>query len=496
MGLVTIRPVFLIRMFMRFEQKVADFIKANNLFGSAERVLLAVSGGADSTALLYAMYALRAENVLKFDMLCAHINHQLRGHEADNDECFVSEQAAELNIPVITKRVDVRGFARHNKLSIETAARQLRIECLIDIARTNGCKLIATAHQKNDNAETILHRLARGTGFRGLAGIWPMRTFGDGFNFVRPLLCVNRDEIIEYLSDRKLMWRTDHTNEDCTFRRNYIRHRLLPALQEDCPCELSGQLSKLSQAARRFYEKVCSCADGVWPTVANRGTDETMILDLGIFQKQPQPVQVELIRRCLDSISCGQGNLTQGHFKRILHLVGVNVTGKKNELPDGFVVYREYENLIFCRVGLAPPSSPKALPVTVEIPGQTQFGQYLIEATVLDCKFLAPSFTGGSAPRRVERFDLDKIKLPLIVRHRQAGDKFIPLGMGGEKKVGKFLTAARPPQEVRANVLIVADAEKIIWVWPVRISEEAKITDTTQQILQLQIKNRHYKGAG
>jgi tRNA(Ile)-lysidine synthase len=114
----------------------------------------------------------------------------------------------------------------------------------------------------------------------------------------------------------------------------------------------------------------------------------------------------------------------------------------------------------------------------------------------LDCKFLAPSFTGGSAPRRVERFDLDKIKLPLIVRHRQAGDKFIPLGMGGEKKVGKFLTAARPPQEVRANVLIVADAEKIIWVWPVRISEEAKITDTTQQILQLQIKNRHYKGAG
>ena len=157
-------------MLSEFEQKVGDFIKANELFGSADKVLLAVSGGADSTALLYAMHALSSENVLGAKLHCAHINHQLRGAEADSDEDFVIAQAAEQKLAVTTKRVDVRGFAGRNKLSIETAARKLRIKNLIELARANNCDCVATAHQKNDNAETILQRLTRGTGFRGLGG--------------------------------------------------------------------------------------------------------------------------------------------------------------------------------------------------------------------------------------------------------------------------------------------------------------------------------------
>jgi len=171
-------------MMLEFEQKVADFIRSNELPGSADKILLAVSGGADSTALLYAMRALSSKNVFGAKLLCAHINHQLRGAEADSDEDFVIAQAAELKLAVTTKRVDVRGFAGRNKLSIETAARKLRIINLIEIARANNCEAIATAHQKNDNAETILQRLTRGTGFRGLGGIWPMRVFGDEFTDV------------------------------------------------------------------------------------------------------------------------------------------------------------------------------------------------------------------------------------------------------------------------------------------------------------------------
>ncbi|OHB60762.1 MAG: tRNA lysidine(34) synthetase TilS, partial [Planctomycetes bacterium RBG_13_46_10] len=141
-----------------FEKKVADFIKEGKLITPAERILLGVSGGADSTALLYTICALQTEKVLKVDLFCAHINHQLRGAEADKDESFVTEQAAALNIPVFTKRVDVCNLARREKLSIETAARKMRINAMLDIAGANGCSCIVTGHQMNDNAETVLQR--------------------------------------------------------------------------------------------------------------------------------------------------------------------------------------------------------------------------------------------------------------------------------------------------------------------------------------------------
>ncbi|MFB0525374.1 MAG: tRNA lysidine(34) synthetase TilS, partial [Phycisphaerae bacterium] len=233
---------------LEFEKKIADFIKAHGLFGPADRVLLAISGGADSIALLYVMQSLKTNKVLRVDLLCAHINHQLRGMEANLDEDFVTAEAAKLELSLMTKRLDVRGFARSHKLSIETAARKLRIEALLDMARFNNCCCIATGHQKNDSAETILHRLARGTGLRGLGGIWPMRTFNNKIKFVRPLLCVTRNEIIEYLQQRNLTWQTDHTNADCTYRRNYIRHRLLPELQQKCSGSIVEQLFGLSQS--------------------------------------------------------------------------------------------------------------------------------------------------------------------------------------------------------------------------------------------------------
>jgi tRNA(Ile)-lysidine synthase len=498
---------------LEFEKKVADFIKVNDLFSSKDRVLLAVSGGADSIALLYLMRTLTAEKILNVELFCAHINHQLRADQSDIDERSVVEQAAKLKIPITTKRVDVHGFGRRNKLSIETAARKLRMESLLDIAGANNCSCIAMGHQKNDNAETVLQRLSRGTGFRGLGGIWPIRIFDNKIKpvssrverFVRPLLCVTRDEIIQYLRQQNLKWQTDHTNADCSYRRNYIRHRLLPSLQQQCESCLVEQLCVLSRSAQRFYSLVCSRAEKVWPKLTVFAEDK-VLLNLKGFLFEPEPVKVELIRRCLAALGSGEKELTQQHYEKILSLADQNISSKKMELPSGFKAYREYENLIFCRVGLAPPSTPRqAKPVVLEIPGQTQFGKYLIEAAILDAgrsMSFDPAQDGLDTRRKtksriknresriqfVERFDLDKLKLPLVVRFRQDGDRFGPLGLAGQKKVGKFLTAARIPQKVRAKVLVVVDAEKIIWVWPIRMIEQAKITDTTKKILQLQIK--------
>jgi tRNA(Ile)-lysidine synthase len=259
-------------------------------------------------------------------------------------------------------------------------------------------------------------------------------------------------------------------------------------------------------------------------------------LDLKKFQTQPLPVRIELIRRSLNYFDCGQRSMTRHHYERIVQLAEQNISGRKIELPGGILVQREYGDMIFSRDrGRDCRGRPVCLPrVTiqacpyVQIPGKTKFGKYLIEATICEvgkdefksadplfCHFDRGSTVGGPKWRNlvtskqrgsraagyydyarydekchIERFDMEKLKLPLRVRHRRPGDRFAPLGLDGEKKIGKFLTAQRIPHEVRKKVVLVEDREKIIWVWPVRISERAKVTAETGQILRLQITNR------
>jgi tRNA(Ile)-lysidine synthase len=486
-------------MLLDFEKKLADFISVNKLFSPAGKIVLAVSGGADSMALLYAMYVLKGERLFNAELLCAHINHQLRGTEGDLDEEFLVAQATKLKLAVTTSRIDVREFAHIHKLSIETAARQLRMEALIDIAKANDCSPVATAHQKNDNAETVIQRLSRGTGFRGLAGIWPERVFAGKIKFVRPLLCFRRDEIVDYLQQRDLKWHSDHTNADCTYRRNYIRHRLIPALQQDCTGSVVEELSRLARSARGYYSVVRSRADELWPQLAVCDDDKT-VLDLERFLNESQPVKVELIRRSLANIACGERYVTRRHYESILQLAKQNITGRKIELPGGFVVRREYGNLIFSnrRVELDSPtgvpmtgrmgnSFAHAASTTIEIPGQTKFENFLIHAIVFEKNKLDFEKFKAAKTCSTEWFDPDKIKPPLIVRRRRPGDRFVPLGQTEKKKLGKFLTAQCIPYKVRREVLIVADREKIIWVWPARMSEQSKITGETRKILQLQI---------
>jgi tRNA(Ile)-lysidine synthase len=245
-----------------------------------------------------------------------------------------------------------------------------------------------------------------------------------------------------------------------------------------------------------YYSMICSRTKEVWPDLADCDAEKT-VLDLKLFMAEPMPVKVELVRRSLANINCGERDLTQGHYESILQLAEQNVTGREMELPGGFAVRREYGNLIFsnCRVELAPPGSyrpAKDQVVTVDIPGQTTFEQFSIHATVLEKNEVDFEKFKAAKTDSIEWFDLDKTKLPLIVRRRRAGDRFVPLGQSEEKKIGKFLTAQRIPHGIRRDVLVVVDREKIIWVWPVRISEQSKITGQTQKILQLQITNLNH----
>ncbi len=477
-------------MLKRFEKRIAEFVRSQRIFKPADKVLLAVSGGADSTALLYAMCALRKEGHLPAGMVCAHINHQLRAAQADGDERFVVGQCEKLGLEVATQRVDVNDFARRQGLSIETAARKLRYDCLLEIADNKACRCVATAHQKDDNAETIIQRLARGTGFRGLGGIWPVRTRPRGrsgeIRIARPLLCAGRAEIERYLQELGIKWRRDRTNEDVSYRRNFIRHRLLPELQNACSGDIAEELNELSDAARRFYTLVCRAADKLWRQSSRRSGEE-VAFDCGKFSAQPKPVRVELIRRAIGLLGGGEGALTAEHFEKVMKLAENTGSGRRIELPGGFLAQREYEKLVFKTKFVPRTGSNRNEQTVIKVPGRSKFGNYVVDAGIAEfSKEKFADFKNHKASR-IEWFDFDKLRLPLTIRHRRAGDKFWPLSIAGEKRIGKFLSAQKVRRRAREKILVIEDAEKIIWVWPVRMSEQAKLDKSTKKVVRLEI---------
>jgi len=470
------------------EQKVAGFIRLHGLFAGTGRILLATSGGADSTALLHVLRSLRTDGPISAELVCAHVNHQLRGEASDEDERFVVEQASRLGLPIVTRTVDVRAYAKAHRLSIETAARRLRIESLSEIAEASGCTWVATGHQKNDNVETVIQRLRRGTGFRGLAGIWPVRQFGEGPRFASPLLDVTREEIVAYLRRRGLAWREDLTNIDPAYTRNYIRHTLLPALQQESHGSLVEELSELAPSARRLYERVQQDAEETMSQVA-MPTEDGIALAAPGLSSLPELVAVELVRQALVKLGSGEQNLTQDHYAAIMGLARHAGRGELT-LPGGFTARRERETILLSRrapgprtVGLAPPLPSVELP----IPGQAMFAGCRMEAGILGAAELKEGQIKGDKSPFCEYLDLDRLRQPVIVRPRRAGDRFQPLGMDAEKKLGKFLTTAKAPPGVKEHVIVFADQEKIIWVCPVRIADPVKVTEKTQRILMVRV---------
>ncbi len=417
----------------KFEQKIIDFIKDNALFNPSEKVLLAISGGADSTALVHVLLKLKAQKLLNNNFLCVHINHQLRGPDADADEKFVIELSKKYNLPVITKKIDIKKIARENKLSIETAARNERLKALLETAKANNCSTIATAHHCNDNAETILQRIARGTGFKGLSGIWPKRTFPENIIITRPMLPASRSEIIDYLAKENMPFCHDYTNDHCQYRRNFIRHKLLPQLQQQCENDLSLLLFNLSASARQLYLKIEKTAQSIWPHIATV-TDDQVEINIERFADKLPELQIEFIRIAFSIIGSGQQNITAQHYQRIIELANENITGKTIELPSNFEASRQYNKLIFKKTPTPDIVVEDLKPTKINIPGKTIFNQHLIETSTLPIKDCNLQKFKAEKNNHIEWFDYDKLKLPLTIAPRQVGDRFIPIGQKTEKK--------------------------------------------------------------
>jgi tRNA(Ile)-lysidine synthase len=474
------------------EQEVAAFIRANGIFPAPSRVLLAVSGGADSIGLLYVMYTLKLQGFIDAELFCVHIDHQLRGVQSRDDAAFVTQQANHLGIPCTIKTYDVRTYAKQCRLSIETAGREIRSMCFAEVAQSLRCNWIATGHQKDDNAETVLLRLRRGTGYRGLRGIQPVRTLKNNVMLARPLLSSRRSEIVTYLKDRHLAWREDHTNADCTYARNFVRHRLLASLQRECRRDLVDELTGLAGSASRLYNRIRLQAEQAAKQSA-RLSAERVTIDAHVLTTLPEPVATELIRMQLVQLGCGERDLTRRHYTDILQLAHSRKTRGAVSLPDGYTARRDHDRVILEKPPLSGSLSLAPERVEIPIPGKASFDGYELTAEILAQEPGQPIQIPADKSEYIEYLDLDCVGRPLVVRKRKAGDVFRPLGQTGVKKVGKFLTAAKVTRERRERVILFDDGWRIIWVCPVRISEEVRLTEKTTRVLTLSVREEEHR---
>jgi tRNA(Ile)-lysidine synthase len=244
-------------------------------------------------------------------------------------------------------------------------------------------------------------------------------------------------------------------------------------------------MSELANASRGLYRQVCRSADAIWPNVA--ATDkQSVTLDSDTLAAQPMEVKVELVRRTLAHLAGGEQEITEKHYSDILQLP----QNKSAQLPGGIEAHRQDTKIVFMRSPAKSIETGETAPVALKVPGKIQFGSYTIDAEIFEIEQSRFDIFKKTKTNFVEWFDFDKLKLPLEVRIRKPGDKFRPLGLKAEKKIGKFLTDAKASSQTRRKAIILADSEKIIWLCPIRISEQTKITSRTKKILQLRITQK------
>jgi tRNA(Ile)-lysidine synthase len=468
-----------------FLKKTAAYIAEKSLINDS-KIVVAFSGGADSAALIDALHQLKSRGIIKAELFAAHINHNLRGEQSDTDRAFAEDFAARREIPFMCESVDVSGMACDESVSIETAARRLRRIHLARIAAKFGASTIATAHQKDDNAETMIHRLSRGTGLKGLGGIWPLRHMcveDKSVVYVRPLLWASRLEIEQYCAQRNIQWRNDPTNAQLIYTRNVIRHAILPRLQAQSRGDLSQALFELSESSRKLFVKVNAMARRLWNECVSIAEDDTVAIDAAAFNGITEVLRQELIRMAYNRLGGSEAKITSAHYDAVIAFASVPGSAKL-QLPCEIYCFRGYGRIIFRKitdVGVAF--------TIINSPGEFRFRGFAVKVSKAQFdpddfeRFLAARHTGE------EWFDAAKVKLPIRLRSRETGDKFRPIGQRSHKRVGKFLIGARINHAQRAKMVVFEDEGKnIIWIAPHRSSDITKITKDTKEVLKISIK--------
>jgi tRNA(Ile)-lysidine synthase len=459
-------------------EKVMDFIKENSMFNKGDKVIVAVSGGPDSICLLYILNELKEE--LGITLVGAHINHCLRGAESDKDEEYTKKTCESLNIDFYSKSIDIHKISEEKNISCEMAGREVRYEFFQELMIRLNANKIALAHNANDQAETILMRIMRGTGIEGMIGIKPVR---DKI-YVRPILHLSRKEIEKYCELNNIKPRIDKSNLENIYARNKVRLELIPYIQDNFNKDIIKTLNRLSDIVKIDNDYLESVSREEYRKYCDIGKQK-VTLNKGAFELH-EAIVSRIIRSALLEVNHNLYNFEKIHISSIIGLQK-HETGKTIMLPQNIVVENCYGDIhIYIN--------------TKAIKDENNGSEYLLD--INDENFIKPlnkivkievnqrlEFTEIKGNDYIRCFDYDKIEMPITFRYRKDGDKFMPLGMKGNKKLKDLFMDLKIPKDERNEIPLICFGDYIGWVVGYRISEKFKVSKNTQNILQITIES-------
>ncbi len=428
-------------------EQVEQFCAEHQLLHRGDRIVVACSGGSDSLALLVILWRLRR----KYDLhiLAAHFEHGIRGAESKADADFVQDFCQQRGITLQLAAADVPKAAAAQGLSLETAARELRYRFLERVRQSAGFDAIAVAHHADDQAETVLMRILRGTGTQGLAAMRP-RSGKDG-TIIRPLLGVNKAAIRAFCVAQGLQPCEDATNEQAECTRNRLRLVTLPALKQAYNPELTRALCQLAEVAAAETEYIVSQIEMLWQD-EKRIRKQPLAMSQQGFSQLPLALQRGLVRRFWQAATGSRQDLGFGQSEKLRLLLQTGKTSSQLELPHGFVAQLAY-GWLTCALRTESIAAP--VPAVLQIPGRTQWGRYLCTAAWRD------EFAPVVTPWELYLYPEDFVE-PLVIRQRETGDRIqLP---GGRKKLKKLLIDDKIPQQERDQLPILAAGHEVLWV--------------------------------
>ncbi len=472
-------------------RSLAEELLVERLLKPDDSVIVGVSGGADSMALLHLLAGFNESPQWRLRLHVAHLNHGLRGAESDADAAFIAAAADSLSIPYTVDTRDVRTIAEREPGGIEETARRERYAFFERVALQIGAKVVAVAHHADDNAETILHRILRGTGVRGLAGIPRSRALSSGsdIRLIRPLLGWTRADLRKYLSDTGIAYREDQTNLSNEPMRNRIRNTLLPRIEAEVNPQVREALTRLGEQAQWLEEFLQETVQRTYETLIVSKTDQALVLNADALARKSRIVQTELIRLAYTSFGLGEQDLAFSHLVAALELIGDPTSGKQALLPGGMTIEKRYHQLIISM----PSDEPReavAAEIAVHLPGRTLLPVRRLEIECSEQEVSPDDIPRlrRAANRFMEYVDRNAVRDPLVVRGRRAGERFCPLGAPGSKKLADFLADAKVDPKDRDHVAVLCDQLGPIWVIGYRIDDRVKLTGLTRRVLHLRAR--------
>ncbi|OGP57840.1 MAG: tRNA lysidine(34) synthetase TilS [Deltaproteobacteria bacterium RBG_13_49_15] len=478
-------------------KKMHQTITECNMIHKGDAVLVGVSGGPDSIALLHLLYIVSGD--IPFTLGVAHLNHSLRPAVSDEDAEFVKSMAESLNLPYFIKKIDPNYWKTREAGSLEEKARECRYAFFKEIAVRHQFSRVALAHHAGDNAELVLMRLIRGSGLLGISGIPPVREdVGGGYRIIRPLIRCTRDEIMDFLDRERLKCTNDASNNDLRFLRNRIRHRLIPFIEASFNKNVEQALNRFADIARSEEEWIHSVMESIFQSTMVKQEGALLTLKMDELKSAHPAVLRRILRMGIESVKGNLRRIGFTHIERTVGLIKGIHSPKEIHLPDHIRIIMD-QSLLTIQKRTLEINVARQKPTCRHAKGESVLFQYLLKGPgvliieeigkILRVRRLTSkrSVDYRNGDGNIAFFDAKKIHFPLTIRNVNPGDRFHPLGLQGAQKVKKFFIDHKVSRADRVLSPILLSQNRIIWLAGHRIDDSVKVDGSTRSVMRAEL---------